>query len=70
MKVLGSIKSNITKYENGENVPHSEITKVVLASCNIVNNDYLHDSRVLCTFVFNNSFGQLLHISHKILIFL
>ena len=26
MKFLGSTKSNITKDENGENVPHLEIT--------------------------------------------
>ena len=30
MKLLGSTKSNITKVENGENVPHLEITEVVL----------------------------------------
>ena len=40
MKLLGSTRSKITKDENGENVPHLEITKVVLIHCNIVNNDY------------------------------
>ena len=30
MKLLGSTKSKITKDENGENVPHLEITEVVL----------------------------------------
>ena len=30
MKLLGSTKSRITKDENGENVPHLEITEVVL----------------------------------------
>ena len=40
MKLLGSIRSKITKDENGENVPHLEITEVVLAHCNVVNNDY------------------------------
>ena len=40
MKLLGSIKSKITKNEYGENVPHLEITEVVLGHCNIVNNDY------------------------------
>ena len=47
MKLLGSTRSKITKDENGENVPHLEITKVVLIHCNIVNNDYRQDSRVL-----------------------
>ena len=41
MKLLGSIRSKITKDVNGENVPHLEITEVALAHCNIVNNDYL-----------------------------
>ena len=44
-KLLGSTKSKITKDENGENVPHSEITEVELIHCNIVNNDYQQDSR-------------------------
>ena len=30
MKLLGRTKSKITKNENGENVPHLEITEVVL----------------------------------------
>ena len=37
MKLLGSTE---TKDKNGENVLHLEITEVVLAHCNIVNNDY------------------------------
>ena len=40
MKLLGSTKNKITKYENGENVPHLEITEVVLVHYNIVNNIY------------------------------
>ena len=46
MKLLGSTKSEILKDENSENVPRLEITEVVLALCNIVNNDYQLDSRV------------------------
>ena len=65
MKLFGSTKSKITKDENGENVPHLEITEVVLVHCNIVNNGYQQDSRVLYTFVLNKSFGQLLDISPK-----
>ena len=38
MKSLGSTKRKITKDKNGENVPHLEITEVVLVYCNIVNN--------------------------------
>ena len=53
MKLLWSTKNEITKDKNGENVPHLEITEVVLIRCNIVNNDYQQDSRVLYTFVPN-----------------
>ena len=70
MQLLGSTKSKITKDENGENVPHLEITKVILVHCNIVSNDYQQDLRVLYTFVLNNSSGQLLDISPKNFIFL
>ena len=63
MKLLGSTKNEITKDKNGTNVPHLEITKVVLVHCNIVNNDYQQDLRVLYTFVSNKPFGSLLEIS-------
>ena len=69
MKLLGSTKSKIIKDENGENVPRLEITELVLMHCNIVNNDYQQDSRVLYTFLPNKSFGQLLDISPKKFIF-
>ena len=46
-------------------VPHLENTEVILVHCNIVKNDYQHDSRVLYTFVPNKPFGQLLDISPK-----
>ena len=50
IKLLGSTKSKITKDKNGENVPHLETIEAVLIHCNIVNNDYQQDSRVLYTF--------------------
>ena len=70
MKLLGSTKNKITKDKNGENVPHLEITEVVLVHCNIVNNDYQQDSKVLYTFVLNKPFGSLLEISPTNHIFL
>ena len=70
MKLFGSTTNKITKDKNGENVQHLEITEVVLVHCNIVNNDYQHDSRVLYTFVPNKSFGSLLEISPTYHIFL
>ena len=63
MKLLGNTKNKLTKDKNDENVPHLEIKEVVLAHCNIVNNDYQQDSRVLYTFAPNKPFGGLLEIS-------
>ena len=70
MKLLGSTENKITRDKNGENVPHFEITEVVLVHCNIVNNDYQQDSRVLYTFIPNKPFGSLLEISSTNHIFL
>ena len=47
MILLGSTENKIPKDKSVENVPHLEITEVVLFHCNIVNNDYQQDSRVL-----------------------
>ena len=69
MILIGSTKSKVTTNKNGENVSHLEITELVLMHCNIVNNDYQQDWRVLYTFVPNKSFGQLLDISPKNFIF-
>ena len=70
MKLLGSTKTKINKDKNGENVPHLEITEVVLVHCNIINKNYQQDSRVLYTFVPNKPFGSLLEISPTNNIFL
>ena len=63
MKLLGSTKSKITKDKNGEIVAHLEVAELVLVHCNLVNNDYQQDSRILFTFVPNKAFGSLLEIS-------
>ena len=70
MKLLGSTKNKIIKDKNGENVPHLEITEVVLVHCNIVNNDHQQDSRILYTFLPNKPFSSLLEISPTNHIFL
>ena len=70
MKLLGSTENKTTKDKNGENIPHLENTEVLLVHCNIVNNDYQKDSRVLYTFVPNKPFGSLLEISPTYYIFL
>ena len=63
MKLLGSTEIKITKDKRGKNVPHLEITEVVLIHCNIVNNDHQQDSRVLYNFVPDKPFRSLLEIS-------
>ena len=70
MKLLGSTESKITKDKNDENVPHLEILELVLFHCNLVDNDYQQDSRILYTFVSNKPFGNLLEISPTNNIFL
>ena len=70
MKLLGSTENKITEDKNSENVPQLEITEVVLFHCDIVNNDYQQDSRVLHTFVPNKPFGSLFEISPTNHIFL
>ena len=67
MKLLGSTENKITKDKNGENVPHLKITEV---HCNIFNNDYQQDSRVLYLFVPSKPFGSLFEISPTNHIFL
>ena len=63
MKLLGNNENKIIKDKNRENVPYLEITKVVLVHCNIANNYYQQDSRVLYTFVPNEPFGSLFETS-------
>ena len=70
MKLCGSPKNKIDEDKNGENVPYLEITEVVLVHCNIANNDYQQDSRVLYTIVPNKPCGSLIEISPKNHIFL
>ena len=70
MRLLGSTENKINKDKNGENLSHLEITEVALVRCDIVNNDYQQDSRVLYTFVPNKPFGRLLEISSTNHIFL
>ena len=63
MKILGNTKSKTQKMKM------VKMFLVVLIHCNIVNNNYQQNSRVLYTFVPSKSFGQLLVISPKNFIF-
>ena len=42
MKLLGSIKEEVHKDKDGENVPKLESVEVVLIHCNLVKNDNQH----------------------------
>ena len=69
MKLLGSTERKINKDKNGENVPHLEVVELVLVHCNLVNNDYQQDSRILFTFVPTKSFNSLLKFHQQITFF-
>ena len=70
MKLLGSTENKISKDKNGENVARLEIVELVLIHCNLVNNNYQQNSRILYTFVPNKPFDSLLEISPPNHIFL
>ena len=70
MKLLGSTESEITKDKNDEDVRHLEVVELVIVHCNILNNNYQRDSRILYTVVPNKPFGSLLEISPPNHIFL
>ena len=61
MKLLGSTKTRITNNKNGEHAPCLEITELI--HCNVVNNSYQQNSRVLDRSAPYKSFGQLSNIS-------
>ena len=51
IKLIGSTKSKITKNEDSENVPHLEISEVILVHRNVAINNYQQNSIVLYTYV-------------------
>ena len=63
MKLRGYTESKITGEKNSENIPHLEVVELVLIHCNIVDNSYQQNSRILYTFVPNKPLGSLLEIS-------
>ena len=63
MKLLGCTESKIAKDKNGGNV------ELVLIHCNLVNNNYQQNYRILYTFVPSKPFGSLLEISPQLIFF-
>ena len=70
MKLFGSTKKLIDKTKNGENVSSLEVVKVVLVQCNLADNQYQQKFDVLYTFTPKKSYGHLLNIEPKNLVFL
>ena len=66
MRLLGD-GPIIDTTKNGENVPRLEIVGNVLLFCNLVENVYLQDSKLLFSFVPNSRFGSLLSITPQVL---
>ena len=63
MKLSGSMKKDVDKDKDSENVPKLESIEVDLVHCNLVKNDYQHTSNVSLNFVPNEQFRQLINIS-------
>ena len=53
----------LIKIKNREDIPKLESIEVVLAHCNLVNNNYQQASKVLFTFVPNKEFEQLINVA-------
>ena len=54
--------------KNGKNITELEKVYSVLLHCNVAHNDHLQNSKLLYSFVPNNSFGKLLSIQPQELI--
>ena len=67
MKLLGSTEKDLHKDKDGEYVPKPESAEVVLMHCNLVNNSYQQESKLLLTFVPNKQFCQLITVSTYLL---
>ena len=66
MRLLGD-GPIIDTTKNDENVPRLGIVINVLVFCNLVQNAYLQDSKLLFSFVPNSRFGGLLSITPQVL---
>ena len=65
MRLLGD-GPIIDATKNGENVSKLEIVRNALVFCNLVENAYLEDSKLLFSFVPNSRFGSLLSITPQV----
>ena len=70
MKLFSRTEKLIDKTKNGESVPSLEIVEVVLAQCNLLDNQYQQKSEVLSTFTPYKSYAYLLNVELRNLVFL
>ena len=66
MRLLGD-GPIIDTTKNNQNVPKLENVRNVLVFCNLVENTYLQESKLLFSFVPNSRFGSLLSITPQVL---
>ena len=57
----------IDKNKNSKNVPRLDQVEYVLLHCNLVENDYLQNSKLLYEFVPEKKFGQLISVNNHYL---
>ena len=70
MKLFGSTKKLIDKTKNEEKVSNLEVGEVVLAQCNLVDNQYQKKFKVLYSFTPNKCYAYLLNVKQNDLVFL
>ena len=66
-KLLGD-RPLIDKDKNSKNVPQLDQLEYVLLHCNLVQNDYLQNSKLLYEFVPDKKFGQLISVKPPVFI--
>ena len=66
MRLLGD-ESIIDTAKNCENVPKLEIIRNILVFCNLVQNVYLQDSKLLFSFVPDSTCGSLFSIAPQVI---
>ena len=70
MKLFVNKKILLGKVKIGENVSGLEVAEVVLVQCNLVDNQYQQNSKVLCTFTPNKFYTYLLNVELSNTVFL
>ena len=61
-EILLTNPKKLLEKKTGENVLILEVVEVVLVQCNLVNNHYQKESKVLYTFTPNKSYVHLLNV--------